>query len=55
VKADEARALAALEKRKAALGEEERRIRNDFRERREKAEQKLIRARRAYAGALNRR
>jgi hypothetical protein len=55
VKADEARALAALEKRKAALSQEERRIRDDFRRAREKAEQKLDQARRAYANALNRR
>jgi hypothetical protein len=55
VKTDEARALAALEKRKNALSQEERRIREDFRNQREKAEQKLVQARRAYAAALNRR
>jgi hypothetical protein len=55
VKAEETRALAALEKRKAALSQEERRIREDFRSARERAEQKLADARRAYAAALNRR
>jgi hypothetical protein len=55
VKSDETGALAALEKRKNALAEEERRIRDDFRKRRERAEQKLAEARRAYASALNRR
>jgi hypothetical protein len=55
VKADEVRALAALESRKAGLSKEERRIRDDFRARREKAEQKLVQARRAYASALSRR
>ena len=55
VKADEARALAELEKRKLALSAEERRIRNAVREKREKAEKKLGDARRAYAEALNRR
>jgi hypothetical protein len=55
VKANEARALADLEKRKAALSQEERGIREEFRRAREKAEQKLGQARRAYANALNRR
>jgi hypothetical protein len=55
VKADETRELAALEKRKAALHAEERRIREKFRHEREKAEQKLAQARRAYAAKLNRR
>jgi hypothetical protein len=55
VKAEEARAITALEKRKAALSQEERRVRDDFQARREKAEQKLVQARRAYAAALSRR
>ena len=54
IKRDEQRALAAIDKRKAALDEEARQERADFRERREKAEKKLSEARRAYQLALSR-
>jgi hypothetical protein len=54
-KDDEQRALAALDKRKTALDEEERRLRQDFRQRREKADAALALARKAYSAALNRR
>jgi hypothetical protein len=54
-KRDEQRALAALEQRKAALDEEERRTRSEFRARREKAEKALSEARAAYSRALSRR
>jgi len=55
VKDDEQRALTALEKRKAALGEEDRQLRQDFRQRREKADTALAAARKAYSNALSRR
>jgi hypothetical protein len=54
LKGEEQRALAALEERKAALDEEARRQRADFRERREKCEKKLADARKAYRSALAR-
>src|SRR3954469_8954040 len=52
IKRDEQHALAAIEKRKAALDEEARQQRAHFRERREKAEKKLSDARKAYQAAL---
>jgi hypothetical protein len=55
VKDEEQRALAALEKRKAALDEEEHRLRSEFRRRRDEADTALATARKAYASALNRR
>jgi len=55
IKREEQRTLAALEQRKAALDEEERRVRADFRARRDKAEKALSEARKAYSHALARR
>jgi colicin import membrane protein len=55
IKRDEQRALASLEQRKAALDDEERRLRAEFRARREKAEKALSEARKAYSRALSRR
>ena len=55
IKRDEQRALASLEQRKAALDDEERRTRAEFRARREKAEKALSEARAAYSRALSRR
>ena len=54
LKREEQRALAAIEKRKAALDEEARQQRADFRERRERFEKKLADARKAYQLALAR-
>ena len=55
IKREEQRALAAIDKRKAALDEEARQQRADFRERRERCEKKLSDARKAYQQALTRR
>jgi colicin import membrane protein len=54
LKDEEQGALAAIEKRKAALDEEARRQRADFRERRERCEKALSDARKAYQHALSR-
>jgi hypothetical protein len=55
LKREEQRALAALDRRKAALDEETHSARTDFRNRRAKYEQALIDARRAYQRLLSRR
>jgi hypothetical protein len=55
IKREEQRALATIEKRKAALDEEARQLRAGFRERRERCEKKLSDARKAYQQALTRR
>lgn len=54
LKREEERALATLAQKKAALDDEELRMRNAFRARRKKADDALAQARKAYHAALNR-